>query len=104
MVDAEPPTCSNSRFAHLPPTNQARWTPDSRSAAPRTPRFSRRVRLRASSSAKSTSPVSAPRAMPDVAELTRTIAAFASCAEGRTVSVTWKCRKEFHKMQDCMKI
>lgn len=42
--------------------------------------------------------------MPDVAELTRTIAAFASCAEGRTVSVTWKCRKEFHKMQDCMKI
>ena len=31
-------------------------------------------------------------------------AAFAACAEGRTVSVTWKCRKEFRKMQGCMAV
>ncbi|KAL8289987.1 hypothetical protein RQP46_002926 [Phenoliferia psychrophenolica] len=32
------------------------------------------------------------------------VSAFASCAEGRTISVTWSCRKEFHKMQGCMKV
>jgi hypothetical protein len=28
---------------------------------------------------------------------------FSSCAEGRTVSVSWSCRQQFKEMQECMK-
>lgn len=31
------------------------------------------------------------------------VAAFTSCAEGRTVSVAWSCRAPFKAMQECMK-
>ncbi|GAA5986896.1 hypothetical protein JCM10908_000943 [Rhodotorula pacifica] len=27
---------------------------------------------------------------------------FSACSEGRTVSVTWACRKQFRAMQNCM--
>ncbi|GAA5854573.1 hypothetical protein JCM8547_004892 [Rhodosporidiobolus lusitaniae] len=30
------------------------------------------------------------------------VANFSTCAEGRTVSVTWACRKQFKEMQACM--
>ncbi|KAK4057916.1 hypothetical protein OIO90_001135 [Microbotryomycetes sp. JL221] len=31
------------------------------------------------------------------------VAEFTACAEGKTVSVAWKCRQEFKLMQACMK-
>lgn len=30
--------------------------------------------------------------------------AFSECAEGRTVSVAWSCRKQFKAMQACMAV
>ncbi|KAM0746527.1 hypothetical protein T439DRAFT_329637 [Meredithblackwellia eburnea MCA 4105] len=30
------------------------------------------------------------------------VQAFASCAQGRTISVTWSCRTQFKQMQACM--
>ncbi|BGP39041.1 hypothetical protein JCM10450v2_002998 [Rhodotorula kratochvilovae] len=27
---------------------------------------------------------------------------FSACSEGRTISVTWACRKQFRAMQKCM--
>ncbi|KDE09089.1 hypothetical protein MVLG_00806 [Microbotryum lychnidis-dioicae p1A1 Lamole] len=31
-------------------------------------------------------------------------ASFSECAEGRTVSVAWKCRQQFRVMQACMAV
>ncbi|BGP47171.1 hypothetical protein JCM10450v2_003023 [Rhodotorula kratochvilovae] len=30
------------------------------------------------------------------------VAQFSACSEGRTISVTWACRKQFRAMQKCM--
>ncbi|CEQ40508.1 SPOSA6832_02122, partial [Sporobolomyces salmonicolor] len=30
------------------------------------------------------------------------VAAFTTCAEGRTISVSWACRSQFKEMQKCM--